>query len=239
MCLLCASMDTGCPIWASHVYWCLCYASWDTRYLICSSHGSGCLFYAQKARGIYCVPHRTGVSILCLLGHRVWYVPHMAVGVYSVLNRAGIYIVWSSWQRCLFCASWDTGYPISASNACWCLFGASWDTGYLICASQSSACLFCAQLGSGVYCVSPGTQADPIRFAKSSGGLLVVWEDRRSLICAQESRGFYWVSHRAGVSIVCLTGQVCLFCASWDTGYLMCASHDTGVYSLPPGKQGI
>ena len=80
--------------------------------------------------------------------------PHKAVGVYSVLNSAGVSIVCLTGQRCLF--------------------GPSWDTGYLINASEISGCLFCAQLGRGVYSVPPGAQNRPIRFAKSSGGLLVV-----------------------------------------------------------------
>ena len=50
---------------------CLFCASWYTEYLIFASTGRGCLFCAQQGRGIYCVPHRTWVSIVCLLGHRV------------------------------------------------------------------------------------------------------------------------------------------------------------------------
>ena len=30
------------------------------------------LFCASQGRGICCVPHKTGVCILCLLGHRVF-----------------------------------------------------------------------------------------------------------------------------------------------------------------------
>ena len=88
---------------------CLSCSSWDTVYLICGSHGSGCLFWGQHGRGIHCVPHRTGVSNVCLLGHRVfnmkltwqwmsilrlmghkgsymcitWHVPNMEVDIYS------------------------------------------------------------------------------------------------------------------------------------------------------------
>ena len=70
--------------------------------------------------------------------------------------------------------------------------------------------------------------------------------------------GVYSVLKRPGVSIVCLTGQGCLFCASWDTGsdmcltwhwvfvlcstgqgFILCDPHDRGVYSVPPGTQGI
>ena len=67
----------------------------------------------------------------------------------------------------------------------------------------------------GVYCGPPGAQEELIRFTQDSGCLLGDWEDSRSLLCARESRE----------SIVCLTWQ----------GYLLCASRDRGVYRVPPG----
>ena len=70
-CLLCASWDTGYLICASHVGGCLFCASWDTGYPISASHGSGCLFGAQQDRVIYRVSHRTAMSIVCFLAHRI------------------------------------------------------------------------------------------------------------------------------------------------------------------------
>ena len=69
-------------------------------YLMCASDGSGCLFWAQQGRGIYCVPQRTGVFILCLLGHRV---SNMC------LTWQRVCIVCPTWQGYLFCASHDGG----------------------------------------------------------------------------------------------------------------------------------
>ena len=83
-CLFCASWDTGYLICTPHGFRYLFCASWHTRYLMCASHGSGCLFCAQQGRGVYSVPPGTQV---------IEYVPHMAVGVHSVLNRAVISIV--------------------------------------------------------------------------------------------------------------------------------------------------
>ena len=123
----------------------------------------------------------------------------MAVGVYSVLNRAGVSIVCLTGQGCLLCASWDTGY--------------------LIWASHGSGCLFCAQQGRGVLCVPPGVQDDLIRFTQD----IVFCYVRLS----QRAVGFYYVREKAGVSIVCPTGQ----------GYLFCASQDRCVYYVLPGAQ--
>ena len=55
--------------------------------------------------------------------------------------------------------------------------------------------------------------------------------DKTARVCCVRERalGLYYVRKRAGVSIVCLTGQ----------GYLLCASQDRGVYSVPPGTHGI
>ena len=103
---------------------CLFCASWYTGFLICASTGRGCLFRAQQGGGIYCVPHRTGVSIGCLLGHRV---SNMSL----------------TWQWVCFLCTTGQG----------CLFCASWGTVSLICASHGSGCLICAQQGSDIYCV--------------------------------------------------------------------------------------
>ena len=109
--LLCASQDRGVysvhPSWdtwylicTSHGFGCLFCASLDTRYLMCASHGSGCLFYAQQGRGIYCVPHRTGVSIVCFLGHRL---SNMC------LTWQRVFIVYPTGQGYLLCASQNSG----------------------------------------------------------------------------------------------------------------------------------
>ena len=50
------------------------------------------------------------------------------------------------------------------------------------------------------------------------------------LCCVRDRAvGLYYVRKRAGVYIVCLTGQV----------YLLCASQDRGVYFVPPGTHCI
>ena len=356
-CLFCAPWDTGYLIWASYACWCLFGASWDAGYVICASQSSGCIFCAQQGKGvycaphrtgvstvcllrhmrikcvvtqdsglvlcawegsrsvlcaqkgrcIYCVPHRTGVSILCLLGHRVsnmclpcmlmsircllwqnvsnmsltwqwvsilcstgqdiycvprrrwmcilrllghrgfWYLPHMAVVVYSVLNRAGIFIVWFTGQGCLFSGSRDTGYMV-------------W-------ASQCRGCLLCARQGRGIYCV-PHMTGVPIMcllwHRVSNLYFTCIWISilcllgQRYLICAshgsgclfyaQQSRGIYCVPHRTGVSILCLLGhrvsnmdltwqRVTILCPTGQW-YLLCASHDRGTYSVPPATHG-
>ena len=46
----------------------------------------------------------------------------MVVGVYSVPNKAGVSIVCLTGKRCLLCASWDTGYLICVSHGRGCLF---------------------------------------------------------------------------------------------------------------------
>ena len=143
-CLLCASWNIGYLICASHACCCLFDASWDTRYLICPSHGSGCLFCAQQGRGIYCVHHRTGVSILCLLGHRV---------SDMCLTWQWMFILCSTGRGYLLCDSQDSG-----------LFCGSRDKWYITCASHGSGCLFCAQQGRGVYCVPYSTGLSILRF---------------------------------------------------------------------------
>ena len=169
---------------------CLLCGFWDTEYLICVSHGSGCLFCAQHGRGVYFGPPGT---------QGIWlYVHHMAVGVYLVPYRAGVFIVCLVGQGCLLCAYWYTWYLIYSPHVGGCLFCASWDTGYLISASHGSGCLFCAQQGRGIYCVSHRKAMSIVCFlGHRVSNMCLTWQ---------------WVS------ILCPTWQGCLLCAFWCTG---------------------
>ena len=73
--------------------------------------------------------------------------------------------------------------------------------------------------GQGVFCVPSGAHEDQMRFTQDSGVCFV----------CERAVGLYYVRKSSGVSIVCLTGQ----------GYLLCASQDRGVFSVPPGTQGM
>ena len=179
---------------------CLFCASWDTGYVICTSHGCGYLFCASvDRRYLMCASHGS----MCL------FCPQQGGGIFVCLTGQG----------CLLCASWDTGYLICTSHACRCLLYASCDTRYLIWASHDSGCLFCAQKGRGVYCVPPGVQDYLMRFTQDIV-FCCVWLRERAV-------GLYYVREKAGVSIVCPTGQ----------GYLFCASQNRCVYYVFPGAQ--
>ena len=125
MCLTWQWVSILCPTWQGCLFW----ASWDTGYLICASHGSGCLLLAQQGTGIHCVPHRTALFMVCILGHRV-------------------YNMFPTWQ--LMSILRLLGHRVS--NMCltwqWVSILCPTGQGYPLCALQSSS----------VYSVPPGTQ---------------------------------------------------------------------------------
>ena len=136
----------------------------------------------------------------------------MAVRVYSASNRTGVSVVGLLGHRVSnMCLTWQWVFILCPTGQ-GCLLCASWDTGYLICASHGSGCLFCVQQDRDVYCVPPEAQEH------SNRTVGVCWERERTA-------GIYYVHESVGLSIVCLTWQ----------GYLLCASHDRGVYCVPPG----
>ena len=113
---------------------CLFCASWNAGYLICASNGRGCLFRSQQGRSIYCVPHRTGVSIVCLHGHGV-----------SNMGPHG--------NGCLFCAQQDRGVYCVPPGTQEDLIRFTQDIVCLLCALEDSISLLCVRESWGVYCV--------------------------------------------------------------------------------------
>ena len=122
-------------------------------------------------------------------------------------NRAGVSIVCFTRHKCLLCASWDTGCEICRT----------WHWVSILCPTWQG-CLLCASWGTGGSKTFRAGQEVSVGCVRGS---------KVSSLCARK-QGHHWVSHRAGVSIVCLTGQRCVLCVSQDKGYLIWASHGSG-----------
>ena len=127
------------------------------------------------AEGVYSMPNRAGVSIVCLLGH--W-----------VSNTS------PTWQWVYFLCTTGQG----------CLFFASWGTVSLIWSSHDSGCLFCAQQGSDIYCVIHRTGVSFLWFeGHMVPNMCLTWQcvsilcstGQGYLLCASQDRGVYCVPH--------------------------------------------
>ena len=215
-CIKCMLMSFRCLLGHRVSYMCL---TKQCVSILCPT-GQGCLLCVSWDTGgsnTFC--KEQWWSIGCVRGQKV---PNMCAReqgfLLSVPQGRGIYCVpyWTGVSILCF-----LGHRVSNMSLTWqwvcflcttgqgCLFCAFWSTVSVICASHGSGCLICAQPGSDIYCVIHRT------------GVSILWFQghKVSNMCLT----------REGVFIMGLTGQ----------GYLLCASRDRGVYSVPPGTQGI
>ena len=208
----------------------------------------GYILCASQGRGIYCVPHKTGVCILCLLDHRVFNLclTRMWISILCFLGHK-LSNMCLTWQWVFILCSTAQGLSIGWLTEQGILFCAFWDTGFLIWASRGRGCLLCAQQGWGIYCLPHRTGC---LFCASWGTGYLICDSHvcGCLFCASWDTGGSNTFHTGHcMPVVCVTGQQisimrarelgCLLCVPQGGVSIVCVSQDRCVYSVLPGAQ--